>query len=91
MDEVGGAGDTARTSRQGCVGRTGRQSQQRVGIGERGSSTSSGEEDKKDAEIEELRATIEHYRKPSGGAEQRRARPSTQKRKWHGGSVENGC
>ena len=34
-----------------------------------GSSTSSGEEDKRDAEIKELRAQIELLQKKSGGAE----------------------
>ena len=35
-----------------------------------GSSTSSGKEDKRDAEIKELRAQIELLQKNSGGAEQ---------------------
>ena len=42
------------------------------GEGSTGSSTSSGEEDKKDAEIKGLRAQIEHYRKQIGGEEQGR-------------------
>ena len=40
------------------------------GEGSTGSSTSSGEEDKKDAEIKELLAQIELYRKQTGGEEQ---------------------
>ena len=57
-------------------------------------STFGGEEDRKaksqEAEIKELRAQIEQYRKQSGGAEQGGQGLSTWKRKWLRGSVGNG-
>ena len=58
-----------------------------------GSVTSNGEENRnsksQEAEIEELRAPIEHYRKAERGRSSGRARPSTQKRKWHGGRMRS--
>ena len=64
------AGDATTTSRQGCVGSTCRWVAAKSGEGSTGSSTSSGEEDQKDAEIKELRAQIEQCRKQSGEAEE---------------------
>ena len=55
-----------------------------------GSSTSSGEEDERDAEIKDLRAQIELLQKNSGGAEQGGQGFSTGERKWIGGRVGYG-
>ena len=52
-----------------------------------GSSTSSGEEDKRDAEIKELRAQIELFQKRVEEQEAWRARATTGERKWIGGRV----
>ena len=72
--------------RQAIAARTGERST--------GSSTSSGEEDRKsrnmEAENKELRARIEGFVEEGRGRSSRRARPSIQERKRVGGRVGNG-
>ena len=83
--------DATTTSRQGCGESTGRQVQEGPETGQRGPRRQAerriGSLKSQEAEIKELRAQNEHYRKQSGGRSAGRTRPSTQKRKWHGGMV----
>ena len=77
------AADAAQTSRQGCGESTRQAVAARTGAWPTGTSTSSGEEDRKsksqEAEIKELRALIEHHRKQSGGKAQGRQGPPPRK------------